>query len=186
MEADMPVPPALESARLLLNAPEPSFAQDLFEYGSDPVFAKPLNIAPMLNVTEAGNFLKMLQKDNARGARSYWVAVRKEDQKAVGTLGLIFGTDVLKENECEFGYGFAPSTWGTGLFQEASEAIFTYVFNVLRLDRIKARTRSDNHRAIVSVEKIGFRIVETVKDYYDLPGGRKDCTILALDRPEAE
>ncbi len=178
-------PPVLETSRLLLKAPEQVFAEDLFAYGSDPVFARPLNISPMQDIAEARAFLQMLCDDNAKGARSYWVAVRKEDQKAVGTLGLIFGTDVLAEGECEYGYGFAPCTWGTGLFQEASKAIIEYAFNGLDFVCIKARTRGDNHRAIVSVEKIGFKLAQTIKSYYDLPGGRKDCAILELKRPVA-
>ncbi len=137
----------------------------------------------MVAVAQATEFLDTLEQDNAQGKRSYWVAVRKADNRAVGTLGLILNTLESDGGVCEYGYGFAPSTWGTGLFQEASRAIIAYTFGTLGYDRIIDRTRSDNHRASIGNEKIGFRVTRTLKDFYNWPDGKKDCVILALERP---
>lgn len=129
----------------------------------------------MREVREAEDFLAALAMANKRNERRYWVAVRKNSGKAVGTLGLILGDNP------EFGYGFAPEAWGTGLFQEAARAVLAFGCAELDLHRISVITRADNVRAIRAVEKIGFITDCVLPKYYNWNGTLKDGIRLVLD-----
>lgn len=130
----------------------------------------------MTDVEQAKAFIASLIQANERRDRLYWIAVRRSDGKAVGTLGLIFDTERCNETACEIGYGFSPETWASGLFQEAAQAVISFAVERWGYKTIIACTRHDNYPAIKSVEKIGFVLTETIPNYYPLLG--KDCAVL--------
>ena len=165
----------LRTDRLMLYAPNRRFAPDLFVYGSDPYFCAPINAVPMREVAEAEAFLSSLSEANTNRTRCYWVAVRKVDDKAIGTLGFILGDNP------ELGYGFAPETWGTGLFQEAAQAVLTHGFKQLSLSRVFVVTRAENTRAVRAVEKLGFVVTRILPGRYDWNGAVKDGIELVLN-----
>ncbi len=172
--------PVLTTERFNLVAPMPRHAAGLFDYGSDPRFTAFLDSAPFATEADAGRFLESLRDENSSGKRLYWVAECRSDGVAVGTLGLLFPFS-SRHRTAEFGYGFAPSTWGTGAFAEAATAVMHYGFVSLGLHRIQATTRATNTRSIKGVEKLGFRLEAELADFYqEADGGRSDAVILGL------
>lgn len=173
-------PPVLTTTRLRLVAPKKRHAAGLFSYGSRNDFTAFLDSKPFRTLKEAERFLQTLAADNRAGRRLYWVAELKEDKRAVGTLGFLFPFSA-RHRVAEFGYGFAPETWGTGQFGEAAKAVVEFGFAKLRLHRIQATTRASNVRSIKGVEKIGFRQEATLSQYYqENNGSRSDAVMLAM------
>jgi ribosomal-protein-alanine N-acetyltransferase len=172
--------PVLITRQMRLVAPTKRHAPDLFVYGARPEFTRFLDAEPFKKKVEAEYFVRSLQSDNRSGRRLYWVAELVSDGRAVGTLGLIFSS-ARHHRVAEFGYGFAPDTWGTGLFGEAARAVLTYGFETLRLHRVQAITRATNSRSIRGIEKVGFRREATLSEFYHgADGSREDAILLAL------
>jgi ribosomal-protein-alanine N-acetyltransferase len=176
-------PPELATARLRLVAPSRRHIGDLFAYGSRADFTAFLDSKPFRTRRDAERFLRVLQSDNRSGKRMYWVAELKAGERAVGTLGLLFPF-APRHRVAEFGYGFAPNVWGSGLFAEAAQAVVDHGFAKLGLHRIQALTRAANVRSIKGIEKIGFRQEAVLAEFYQEQNGeRSSAALLALLAP---
>ena len=176
-------PPELTTARLRLVAPSRRHIGDLFAYGSRADFTAFLDSRPFRTKRDAERFLHSLQADNRSGKRMYWVAELSDDGRAIGTLGLLFPF-APQHRVAEFGYGFTPDVWGTGLFAEAAQAVVNYGFATLGLHRIQALTRAANVRSIKGIEKIGFRQEAVLSEFYQEQNGeRSSAALLALLAP---
>ena len=176
-------PPELTTARLRLVAPARRHIGDLFAYGSRADFTAFLDSRPFRTKADAERFLHALQKDNRSGKRMYWVAELSDGGRAVGTLGLLFPF-APHHRVAEFGYGFAPDVWGSGLFAEAAQAVVNHGLATLGLHRIQALTRAANVRSIKSIEKIGFRQEAVLAEFYqEQSGERSAAALLALLAP---
>jgi [ribosomal protein S5]-alanine N-acetyltransferase len=175
--------PTLLTNRLRLVAPRSSHAQGLFEYGSLKEFTTFIDSAPFRTKKDAALFAGSLVAENKAGRRLYWVAELRKDNRVVGTLGFIFPFSP-RHRVAELGYGFAPATWGTGLFTEAAKAVVEFGFATLGLARIQAITRAANIRSIKGIEKIGFRQEAVLHAFYqDSDDTRCDGVLLALLAP---
>lgn len=163
----------------MLTGPTPDHAADIYRYARNERFCAYIDAAPARSAADATAFLKGLANDNAAGARLYWVAVRRNDDRAVGTIGFVF-THARRHRVAELGYGFSPETWGTGLFQEAAAEVLRYAFANLGLVRIHAITRADNVAAIKGVEKVGLKREATLKSFYETDEGRADAAVMAI------
>ena len=176
-------PPELATARLRLVAPGRRHIDGLFAYGSRADFTAFLDSKPFRTKRDAERFLHSLQTDNRSGKRMYWVAELIDGDRAVGTLGYLFPF-APHHRIAEFGYGFSPDVWGTGLFAEAAQAVLSYGFATLGLHRIQALMRAANVRAIKGIEKIGFRQEAVLSEFYQEPSGeRSSAALLALFAP---
>lgn len=178
-------PPLLTTDRLRLVAPSRRHVGDLFAYGSRADFTAFLDSKPFRTRRDAERFLDSLQGNNRLRKRMYWVAELVDGGRAVGTLGLLFPF-APHHRVAEFGYGFSPDVWGTGLFAEAAQAVTSYGFSTLGLHRIQALMRSTNVRAIKGVEKIGFCQEALLSDFYqEHDGSRSPAALLALLAPQS-
>jgi ribosomal-protein-alanine N-acetyltransferase len=182
-EADLGQPVSLSTQRLRLVAPDVRQARDLYAYGSLPEFTAFLDATPFKSEADAVSFIESLREDNRQDIRMYWVAERIDDGRAIGTLGLIFHY-APRHRVAEFGYGFSPETWGTGLSAEAAHRVIDYAGDDLGYHRLEFYTRAANHRSIRAVEKLGFRRDGTLLEFFqETDGGRGDAAVLGLLRP---
>jgi len=172
-------PETLDLNRLRLVPPQSCFAADVHDYGSDPEFCRYIDAEPLQSQEGALAFLEMLSSDNAAGRRMYWVAVEKAQNRAIGTLGLLF-PHARRHRVADFGFGFSRQWWGSGAFQEAGRAIVGFAFQRLGLARLQAITKSENVAAIRGVEKLGFRREATLRSFYQAPDRRIDAVLLAM------
>lgn len=176
-------PPELATARLRLVAPSRRHIGDLFAYGSRADFTTFLDSKPFRARRDAERFLHALQKGNRSGKRMYWVVELKDGKRAVGTVGLLFPF-APRHRVAEFGYGFAPDVWGSGLFAEAARAVVKHGFAKLGLHRIQALTRAANVRAVKGIKKIGFYQEAVLAEFYQEQNGeRSSAALLALLAP---
>ena len=105
----------------------------------------------------------MSSSDGDRSA-SYWFVRRMSDDALVGTAGLL-NLDYDRKS-IEWGYGIDPNLWGQGYVLKIQEALKTYVFETLRLNRLHGITMVNNQRTIESVIASGAKHEGIVRDYY--------------------
>ncbi|WNG46014.1 GNAT family N-acetyltransferase [Archangium minus] len=87
---------------------------------------------------------------------------RTKYQLAITLGGAVIGTCGVRKDapdrlDAEWGCELAPAYWGHGYAREASQAIITFGFETLRLQRIWAQTSPANDRAVRLAEQLGFR-----------------------------
>ena len=86
------------------------------------------------------------------------------DDVLVGTAGLL-NLDYDRKS-IEWGYGIDPNLWGKGYVLKIQEALKTYVFETLRLNRLHGITMVNNQRTIESVIASGAKHEGIIRDYY--------------------
>ena len=64
----------------------------------------------------------------------------------------------------ELGWSFDPGWWGRGLATEAGTACRDWAFATLPIERLVSITVEDNLASRRVMEKLGFRLLETVDD----------------------
>ena len=171
----------LWTARLSLVAPSLGYAQDVFEYASDPVFCEFIDAAPARTVVDAEVFIASIIKDNLAGRRMYWMITL--GGHAIGTVGYLF-TYGAKHKTQELGYGISAKYWEQGYFSEAAREVIRYGFEVLGLKRIQVPTRADNLRSVNAALRLGFIREATLKSFYETNRGWVDCALFSMVRAE--
>ncbi|MGN1418612.1 MAG: GNAT family N-acetyltransferase [Acutalibacteraceae bacterium] len=153
----------LETERLILRPWEESDACDLFEYAKDPRVG-PIAGWPVHNsVEDSREIIK-----NVLSVPETYAVILKENNKAVGSIGLIFNhshTDVkISKNEAEIGYWIGVPYWGRGLIPEAVREIIRHSFEDLNLDGLWCGYYDGNIQSKRVMEKCGFVYHHTEKD----------------------
>lgn len=82
---------------------------------------------------------------------------------------------------CYLGYKIAARYEGEGLMHEALQAAIRYVFDELYLHRIMANYMPHNVRSGHVLNRLGFRVEGTAKDYLFVNGGWRDHVLTALN-----
>lgn len=78
------------------------------------------------------------------------------DGQAVGGVGIAPRKDIERVS-AEIGYWVGESYWGRGLAGQAVQAITTYAFSNLGLNRVFAVVFARNQQSVRVLEKAGFR-----------------------------
>ena len=105
----------------------------------------------------------------------------KESRKVIGTLGYIFSYP-RHHKVAEFGFGLGVKYWGTGMFQEAAQAVINFGFTKLDLRKIQILTHAKNIRSVNAIKKLGFQQEGILVGFYESSDGREDCVITGLQR----
>lgn len=104
---------------------------------------------------------------NVLSAPETYAVVLKENQRAVGSIGIIepsnSHTDILPD-EREIGYWIGKPYWGLGLIPEAVNEIQRYCFEDLRLAGLWCGYYEGNIKSLRVQEKCGFKYHHTAKD----------------------
>ena len=146
--------PTLTTGRLVLRAPTPADADDIFVFRSD-ADAQKHNSAPMLNVSEARVLIEELCGGYAGQQILYWAVTLKDDDQVVGLVGYNYWD--RGHNLAAIGFDISRTYWGKGIGSEAVRAIVPFGFRVMQLNRIEAMTVTDNVAALGLLEKVGFQ-----------------------------
>lgn len=151
-----------ETERLILRPWEENDAVNLYEYAKDPQVGP---IAGWPVHTSVENSREIIQ--NILSAQDTYAVVRKEDRKAVGSIGLMIGKNSnlnIAEDEGEIGYWIGVPFWGQGLIPEAVKEIQRYAFEELHLKALWCGYFDGNDKSKRVQEKCGFLYHHTLKD----------------------
>ncbi|MES2355180.1 MAG: GNAT family N-acetyltransferase [Pseudomonadota bacterium] len=84
---------------------------------------------------------------------------------------------------CYLGYKIAAKYEGEGLMNEALQVAIRYVFDQLHLHRIMANYMPHNVRSGHLLNRLGFRVEGTAKDYLFINGAWRDHVLTSLSNP---
>lgn len=96
-----------------------------------------------------------------------------------GNIGILTKTDIHRKN-FEIGYFLSEKFWGRNIAARAIKAITSYAFSNFDIARVYAETFSDNVRSRRALEKAGFILEATLKNYVIKNGIIKDSCIYSV------
>ena len=154
----------LETERLVLRPWDETDAESLYEYAKDervgPITGWPVHTS----VDMSRDVIK-----NVLSAPETYAVCLKEDNKAIGSIGLMIGKNsnlALPENEGELGYWIGVPFWGQGLIPEAARELIRRAFADLGLEKLWCGYFDGNEKSKRVQEKCGFVYQRTDRDIY--------------------
>lgn len=174
--------PQLETDRLILREMTYDDKEALFLNFSDEEVTKYFSMNPFTSVEDAEKIVERAQTLFEQEKGIQWGIVIKEDDTLVGTCG--YETWIKQSFRGELGYDLRQSYWGKGIMSEALQAVITYGFEPMGLNRIEVTTRSDNTRSIKMLCLLGFQKEGTFREFVYWDGEFHDELFFALLKKE--
>ena len=143
----------LKTTRLILRPWRESDAECLYHFAKNPKIGPIAGWHPHKSVDESLEIIKTVffKKE------TYAITM---DDKAIGCVGLLFYPDTnhyWDDEGVELGYWIGEEYWGQGLTVEACEAVLKHAFEDLKINKIHASFRYENHQSKRVLEKLGFK-----------------------------
>jgi len=164
----------IETERLILRSWQESDAESLYEYAKDPQVGP---IAGWPLHTSVENSLEIIR--NVLSADETYAVCLKEDNKAIGSVGLIKPAQShakISESELEVGYWIGVPFWGNGYIPEAVRALQKHAFLDLNCSAMWCGYYDGNEKSKRCQEKCGFKFHHTEEN--------KPCELMGDIRTE--
>ena len=118
-----------------------------------------------------------IEFDAGRACRTFLYEL--DDRTVVGSANL---TNIIRGpfHACYLGYSIARTHEGKGLMFEALQALLRFAFDELNLHRIMANYMPRNRRSGALLERLGFVVEGTAKDYLRINDVWEDHVMTAL------
>ncbi|MBC1290850.1 GNAT family N-acetyltransferase [Listeria booriae] len=123
------------------------------------------------NIEEALAFIEKINAGVANNAWIFWALTLKETDELIGTICLWNYSENL--TRADLGYELMPDSQGHRFMQEALEAVLTYGFNQLSLNRIDAVTHKENIASVNLLKKFNFTLNPDFKNKSEIMYTRK-------------
>jgi len=108
----------------------------------------------------------------------YWAVELTETGAFIGSCDL---SEIDRRHKrAEIGFIIAKAWWGDGYALEAVSAVVDHAAQMLRLQRLTARTHLGNVRSVRLLERLGFTQEGLLRGYVDRDGERRDCLMFGL------
>lgn len=170
--------PDIETQRLRLRRLTMRDAQDIFEYGSDPIVARHVLWSAYRNIGEARGYLRFMLRKYRMGEPASWGIELKQSGKIIGTIGFMW---IQYDNAAaEVGYSLSRAHWNKGIMTEALAALIDYGFSQLRLNRIEAQHETDNPASGAVMRKCGMLHEGTLRQRMLNKGKYVDVELYAI------
>ncbi|WP_306512810.1 GNAT family N-acetyltransferase [Variovorax sp. 54] len=147
--------PTLETSRLTLREILESDAESLLQIHGDHEHMRWFGSDPIPNLDDARKLVATFaswRKEPVSGAR--WAMELKDRPGLIGTCGLFRWNRNWRS--CVVGYEIAPAHQGRGYVREALEAVITWGFREVQLNRIEAQVHPDNKASLALLATLGF------------------------------
>lgn len=154
----------METERLILRPWREDDAENLFAFAKNPAVGP---IAGWPSHTSVENSREIIR--NVLAVNETYAVCLKTDNKAIGSIGLMIGTQSnldLPETEGEIGYWIGVPFWGMGLIPEATKELIRHAFVDLNLETLWCGYFEGNAKSKRVQEKCGFVYHHTNKDIY--------------------
>ena len=123
----------LTTERLILRPWAETDAEDLYRYAKDDRVGPIAGWPPHSSVDNSAEIIRTVFS-----APETYAVCLKEDNRAIGSIGLMIGARSDKEipdTEGEIGYWIGVPFWGKGLIPEATQELIRHGFEDLKLDK---------------------------------------------------
>lgn len=162
----------LETDRLLLRPLEETDVQPMYDIicsHPDMNYFMPWDTPE--DISETKGFFVARQDEQERGGAAVWGIFMQNN-----LIGIISLDDIIRMrmgwrvDTAELGYWLNPDLHGKGIMTEAAKAVLEYGFLHLGLHRISVSHIAQNNASAKVIEKLGFRKVGDLKNYYFFDG----------------
>lgn len=174
--------PELESERLIMRKMTEADAYDMWIYSSDPDLLAHLPLGLTETVEESRKaivgFMEMYQ-----GRRvAPWGITNKADGKHIGICGYESWNPVT--DRAEIGFLIAREYWRQGLASEAARRVMRFGFENMQLNRVEARTKTENEPSKQLLLKLGMRYEGLMREHSHWKGSYQDLELYAMLKRE--
>ena len=142
----------LETERLLLRAPSPRDAADLYEYAQTGFVGPMAGWRPHVSLRESRRILKRYRECGY----IYAVCSKADGGKMIGTAGLHPDEKRSEVGARMLGYAFHNAFWGRGYATEAARRMIRHAFEDWELPILSAYCFPENEASRRVLEKCGF------------------------------
>jgi ribosomal-protein-alanine N-acetyltransferase len=170
--------PVLTTERLILRRFTHADTADLFEVRSNAPIMQYIARPLAKTLDDAVNLIKVIDDLLSSNNGITWCISLKNDPKFIGSIGF---WRIEKENyRAEIGYLLNPAYQGSGIMQEAMDAVVQYGFGPINLHSIQANVNPGNKASIKLLEKNNFVREAYFKENYFYNGRFADTIIYTL------
>lgn len=171
METREKVFPVLTTERLCLRKIDVTDAKNMLSYLSDPVVMQYYGLEPFEKVEEVIDEISWYDKILREETGIRWGISLKDEGKIIGSCGFLNWE--RQHRRIDIGYELASDYWGKGIASEVLEAVITYGFEKMNVERIQALIEPPNIASIKLVERHGF-LREGLLRHYEYGNGKFD------------
>ena len=142
-----------KTPNLILRPWKDSDAECLYHFAKNPNVGPVAGWPPHKSVEDSLNIIRTVFSKR----ETYAITI---DDHAIGCVGLLFYPDTnhyWDEAGVELGYWIGEEYWGQGLVVEACKAVLKHAFEDLKINKIHASFRYENHQSKRVLEKLGFK-----------------------------
>lgn len=147
--------PTMETKQLILRKIEPEDAKDLFEFLSDVSVNQYMIHNPFENIVQVQRLINGMQQSFESKQKIRWGIAKKDAKKIIGYCD--YHTFDESNLIGEISFCLARGYWGQGIMNEAIRTIVRFGFEKLQLNRVEAKTMSQNTGSFKVLEKAGFQ-----------------------------
>lgn len=148
-----------------------------FEYYTDPEVGKFILATKPVNLEQAHQEMRYCHNMFYNGSGMYWTIARKDNNRMIGAVGLYFNQQHQRAEIC---YDLHRSYWRQGIMSKALYHAVHYVFSHLSFNRIEALTLEENIASIRTLQKLGFELEGTLRNYRYFQGRSHDVYMLGI------
>ena len=170
--------PVLFTPRLRLCAIESSHAERLHAVWTDPLVIEYLVLDPFTELRQSEEMIGLLQWLRPSGEGVRWAITLRSDGTVLGTCG--FHNWKKEHGRAEMGYELDSRMWRQGFMSEAVFAALEYGFGTMELNRVEALVTEGNQRSRGFLEKAGFTLEGTLRQYEWARGRYQDQWMFSL------
>lgn len=159
--------PEIKVSKYLLRKAQKDDAPFFFEYLTDPETIKHTSYN-VQNISEIETWFEDYEIMFSKQQRISWIIEDITTNKPIGDIN--FFDIQLIHQKGEIGYFLCKEYWGKGVMSEILSKILDYLFETLKTHRIQAIVIGENIGSSRLLEKNGFSVEGTLKDYKNCRG----------------
>ncbi len=145
------------------------------------IYDQTLNIPFPYTEADADWWIANVAEETQKQGRSVNWAIRRSDGFLVGGIGY-HHFQVSKSHKAEIGYWLAKPFWKQGIMTEAVKLVTEFGFCELKLLRQTANVFVFNSGSARVLEKAGYQLEGTLKNFYKKDGRVFDGKLYAITR----
>ena len=175
--------PTIETERLILRKLTADDAGDVIEFRSDPEVARYLDWRIGADdKQQMETMFSIMELMGEQGKPIFWVMELKDTKKVIGYCGV---ADWVKDSAAATITSIlSRDYWRKGYMTEAYKAIMPIMFDVIRLNKIKARIIVYNKASVGLFKSLGFKREARLREDSYIEGKYYDVYIYSLLRSE--
>lgn len=163
----------LKTERLLINKITLDDAAHILQLMNDKDWINNIGDRGMTSIEDAEEYIRTRFISTYEESKlGFYSLIHKDSQDFMGIAGLVDREGI---DHIDIGYGLLPDYRGKGFAFEATQAIYDYGFQELKLEKIVAIVNPDNLGSIKLLEKLNLKFEKMVR----LPDEDKDIMLFS-------